>query len=69
MFKFISDDSDCKCEEKVFPNVTFTMPSESNLDDMIEAFEHFLKASGYNFDGELDFIGATEESEDEGGIE
>ena len=36
--------------------VTFDVAEDASLDQMLDAFEHFLKASGFSFDGQLDFV-------------
>lgn len=38
------------------PRVSIELSPESSLGDVIEAFESFLKAAGYSFDGQLDFV-------------
>lgn len=53
MFKFIDDSSEYKGNEQTFPTVTFEMPAESSLDDMLYAVEQFLRASGYVFTGSV----------------
>lgn len=47
---------------EIFPQIVFTIHSEASLDNMLEAFESFLRASGYVFNGRVVI-------EDEGGIE
>lgn len=83
MYKFECDNSDLPVEGMFFPKVVFELPTETDLPSMLKAFEDFLRAAGYNFDGELDFVddsGRTLESideseddadkaEDEGGIQ
>ena len=36
--------------------ITFDIDEDANLSQMLDAFEHFLKASGFSFDGYLDFV-------------
>jgi hypothetical protein len=36
--------------------IEFTLPPDSTLTEVVESFEAFLKASGYHFDGVLDFV-------------
>ena len=36
--------------------VTFDVAEDASLNQMLDAFEHFLKASGFSFDGQLDFV-------------
>lgn len=42
--------------DKSSPKVTVRLPSDSGLADVLQQFEGFLKAAGYSFDGQLDFI-------------
>ena len=36
--------------------VEFSVLSDSNLDEMCEAFQHFLLANGYSFDGNVEIV-------------
>lgn len=36
-----------------FSSVTFSISEDANLDDMCYTFDKFLRACGYNFDGEV----------------
>lgn len=36
--------------------VSVSIPPDSSLNDVLEAFEGFLRGSGYSFAGQLDFI-------------
>lgn len=38
------------------PLIQIEMASESTLAEVVQTFEGFLKASGYHFDGTLDFV-------------
>ncbi len=38
------------------PKTIMTLSPESDLDAVLTAFEGFLKAAGYSFDGVLDFV-------------
>ncbi len=38
------------------PKITMELSNESVLPDVLEAFEMFLIASGYVFDGKLDIV-------------
>lgn len=40
-------------------SVTIDLPSDSSLSDTLEAFERFLKATGYSFDGVVDIVEET----------
>lgn len=42
--------------DDVSPLVEVTISPQSTLLETLEAFEGFLKAAGYHFDGELDFV-------------
>jgi len=44
-----------------YPKVLVEMSSESNLSDIVQQFEGFLKAAGYSFAGHLDFIDDEED--------
>ena len=49
--------------EQLPTTVEFTVSSEASLTDMLEQFELYLKAVGFNFDGNLDIV--SEHSFDE----
>ena len=36
--------------------IEFTVEDDSDLEEMCDAFEHFLKACGYHFDGNVDIV-------------
>ena len=36
--------------------VTFEVGEDASLNQMLDAFQYFLKASGFSFDGYLDFV-------------
>lgn len=36
--------------------IEFTVNDEATLDELLEAFEKFALASGYHFNGRLDFV-------------
>lgn len=38
------------------PKVTMEISPESSLPDVLEAFESFLRAAGYSFEGTLDIV-------------
>ena len=42
--------------EQLPTTVEFTVSSEASLTDMLEQFELYLKAVGFNFDGNLDIV-------------
>ena len=61
MYKFIFED-----EEHTDPygitdpyhtkRIEFQVKDNSDLDEMLDAFENFLKANGYHFDGNVDIV-------------
>ena len=51
-------------DEFAHSKVTFDIAEDAFLNQMLDAFEHFLKASGFSFDGRLDFV-KDDEDEDE----
>ena len=42
--------------DQITPGVEMTLPGEASLDQMLNLFEAFLKASGYYFDGDLQIV-------------
>lgn len=56
MFKLITDREKEKTEGVIFPSITFEMPEDSSLNDMLQAFEWYLKASGYTFNGSIEIV-------------
>jgi len=42
--------------EQLSVKVEFTVPSDADLNDMLEQFELYLKAVGFNFDGNLAIV-------------
>ena len=55
MFKFESTVTELQTDQE-YPTVVFTLQDETSLYSMVEAFEAFLRASGYSFDGHLAII-------------
>ena len=43
-------------EHTTYPHVAFSLPGEATLTDVLAAFENFLKAAGYVFDGVVDIV-------------
>lgn len=41
-------------------SVTMTLPADANLGEVLEAFEAFLRASGYEFYGEVNIVDDSE---------
>jgi hypothetical protein len=61
MYKFIFEDEDRPCPYGITDpyhtkRIEFQVKDNSNLDEMLDAFENFLKANGYHFDGNLDIV-------------
>jgi len=61
MYKFISEDEDRPCPYGITDpyhtkRIEFQVRDNSNLDEMLDAFENFLKANGYKFDGNVDIV-------------
>jgi hypothetical protein len=61
MYKFIFEDEDRPCPYGITDpyhtkRIEFQVKDNSNLDEMLDAFENFLKANGYNFDGNVDIV-------------
>lgn len=50
MIRLISEND---YEEDLETTIEFTVPSDADLVDMCEIFGKFLKASGYDFDGDV----------------
>ena len=42
--------------EQLPVEVEFTVPSDADLNDMLEQFESYLKAVGFSFDGNIDIV-------------
>lgn len=42
--------------DQITPGVEMTLSGEASLDQMLNLFEAFLKASGYYFDGDLQIV-------------
>jgi len=60
MYKFIFEDTE-KEQNSIFDpyhtkRVEFQVRDNSSLDEMLDAFENFLKANGYHFDGNVDIV-------------
>lgn len=56
MLKFEVDPDQIEDCNMMFPKVTFILSDEAMLPEVVSAFESFLKAAGYNFDGHLDLV-------------
>ena len=46
----------CELDNTTYPHVAFSLSDEATLTDALAAFENFLKAAGYNFDGVVDIV-------------
>ena len=60
MYKFIFKDTE-KEQNSIFDpyhtkRIEFQVRDNSSLDEMLDAFENFLKANGYHFDGNVDIV-------------
>ena len=60
MYKFIFEDAE-KEQNSIFDpyhteRIEFQVRDNSSLDEMLDAFENFLKANGYHFDGNVDIV-------------
>ena len=65
MYKFIFEDEehiDKWSDPYHTKRVEFQVRDGSNLDEMLDAFENFLKANGYHFDGNVDIVQEEDES-------
>jgi len=56
-FKYTYNETDLEDYSPL--EVTFEMPGEINLTQMLNNFEQYLKACGFVFDGKLDFVEET----------
>lgn len=43
-------------EEMAHSKVTFEIAEDASLNQMLDAIQYFLKASGFHFDGYLDIV-------------
>ena len=50
--------------EQLPVKVEFTVPSDADLNDMLEQFELYLKAVGFNFDGNIDIVNVRNSIDD-----
>jgi len=57
MHKFVYEND---YEGQLSTKVEFTIPSDASLDDMLEEFQNYLKATGFVFDGNVDIVPAYE---------
>lgn len=53
MHKFVYEND---YEGQLSTTVEFTVPSDADLNDMLEQFEYYLKAIGFSFDGNVDIV-------------
>lgn len=53
MHKFVYEND---YEGQLNTKVEFCVPSDADLTDMLEQFEHYLKAIGFSFDGNIDIV-------------
>ena len=62
MIKFISQynqDLTHTSTSLLNPLVEITISSDSTLEEVLQAFEYFLKATGYSFNGTVDIVDET----------
>ena len=50
--------------EQLPVKVEFTVPSDADLNDMLGQFESYLKAVGFNFDGNIDIVNVRNSIDD-----
>jgi len=50
--------------EQLPVKVEFTVPSDADLNDMLEQFESYLKAVGFSFDGNIDIVNVRNSIDD-----
>jgi len=50
--------------EQLPVKVEFTVPSDADLNDMLEQFELYLKAVGFSFDGNIDIVNVRNSIDD-----
>ena len=55
-YKFIQETPDTHKEFTATNKIEFTVRSEASLDEMLESFSYFLRASGYHIDGYIDVV-------------
>ena len=58
MIKFISNG--VSIEDQMFPTVEITLDSEATRSDVLAAFETFLRAAGFSFDGTIEIVAEDE---------
>ena len=60
MYKFIFEDTEKEPNSIFDPyhteRIEFQVRDNSSLDEMLDAFENFIKANGYHFDGNVDIV-------------
>lgn len=56
MIKLINETADMHKEHTAVRNIEITLADEANLEEMLDAYERFLQASGYTLRGKLDII-------------
>ena len=55
-YKFIQETPEMHKEFTATNKIEFTVQDEASLDQMLESFEYFLRASGYHIDGYIDVV-------------
>ena len=56
MIKFVYEVPEIHKEFTGVKSIVMEIEDEASRDEMLEAYESFLKAVGYSFDGRLDFV-------------
>jgi hypothetical protein len=56
MIKFVMEVPEIHKEFTGVKSIVMEVQDEASRDEMLEAYESFLKAVGYSFDGHLDFV-------------
>lgn len=64
-FKFIRTPYESPYRGTDGKSVTIELDQDSDLDDMLEAFDSFLKASGYGFKGKVEIVEEQEEAQEQ----
>ena len=56
MIRLINETADMHKSFTAIEKIEMTITDEASLTEMLEAFEAFLRASGYTVDGKLDIV-------------
>jgi hypothetical protein len=55
-YKFIQETPEAHKPFTATHRIEFTCADEASLDEMLESFSYFLRASGYHIDGYIDVV-------------